>query len=243
MFTIRQNTTFGLTKNEVMWEGAEKLQFNASGSDAKLLEVKALLKGIETSWFSHTAEVERLKTLLTDIDSENKKVSKQIDEAIENALKNNKLSQKERTDIQELQQRRTIARTELDQRIKDQQEDIKLQTGKETKEFIKDDSALSRLANLDGDSVVSDTSRDFVSERALKQAISVAAGKNQQNLSDVYKRVTGVDFPASPPSDDYEKFHNALRTQVAVVRELTGGGNAGLEVVLQGKTEAFVENI
>ncbi len=189
MFTIRQNKTFGLIKNGVRWEVAEKLQFNASGTDAKLAEVKALLKGIETSWFSHRAEVVKLTTLLREIDTENTKVSKQIDEAIESTLRSTKLSEKERADIQELQTQRKTVRTDLEKNIQNQEQAIKLQTTQERKEFIKDNDNLSRLANLDGDSVVSDTSRDFVSERALKQAISVAAGTGQAKLAEVYNRV------------------------------------------------------
>jgi hypothetical protein len=47
MFTIRQNTTFGLTKSGLKWENLEKAkelpQMNSSSIDAKIQEARVLL--------------------------------------------------------------------------------------------------------------------------------------------------------------------------------------------------------
>ena len=102
-------------------------------------------------------------------------------------------------------------------------------------------SRIDLLANLSGDR----SSGDIVSDEALKHAIS-AASNNGKNLDAVIQHVTGesIDW-----SDDrsviagVEKFQNALRFRLGVLRQISGNLNAGLDSMLQGKESAFLNAV
>lgn len=222
MFTI--NTQWALGKSGVRWESnvsEQASQMHSSNTDAKIQEVKKLLKEIDDSIFTHKAEFEKLKLLLADIETENIQVSKNIDKAIVDALRSSTLSTNEKKDIEALQGERTQKRTALDTALANARNTVTTVRKVEEKEFLKDNYKLDKLSNLDGNSIISDTEKDFVGEKALKQAISKAAGVEQKDLDAVYQRVVGAAPDWNVPSV-YADFQNALRVQVSIVREMTG---------------------
>lgn len=99
-------------------------------------------------------------------------------------------------------------------------------------ENFNESNHLDYLANLDGDDQISQETRDLVGEQDLKRALS-HAGAGEKNLDAVYNRVTGKSPDWNNPDATAQAFHEALRTSMGVIRQLTGNGNAGLVALLE----------
>ena len=97
------------------------------------------------------------------------------------------------------------------------------------------------LSNLNADNQVDNIDRDFVNERALKAAL-FQASKAPNTIDIVYERVTGKTPNWQKPQETVEQFQASLRIAMSVIKQL-GGGNAGLDVLLQGKTDKFLEEV
>lgn len=98
------------------------------------------------------------------------------------------------------------------------------------------------LSNLNKDEFLDNTDRDLVHEINLKQALS-RASDNGKNLDAVYNRVTGKFPDWNNPEEAVKQFHDSLRVSMELIRTLTGNGNAGLNAFLEGKTEAFIQEV
>lgn len=122
---------------------------------------------------------------------------------------------------------------------------IKAQTKREIKkvrETIDSSNHLDLLANLNTDDSLDNEARDFVSETALKNALSHASNGGK-DIDAVYARIVGASPDWTKPQDTAKTFQESLRVSISVIRQLTGKGNAGLDALLTGKTAEFIQNI
>lgn len=104
-------------------------------------------------------------------------------------------------------------------------------------------STVDRLANLDGNTTIDRGTKDIVDEHELARVLSYAtAGGDEARLKAVYKQVTGNDAVDVKNLTDAEvkDFQSKLRTSLIVLNQL-GGGNAGLNALLLGKTAEYMK--
>lgn len=119
---------------------------------------------------------------------------------------------------------------------------MKKETKQETTKLIDDKNHIDLLVNLDGDYVLDNETRDFVTEKKLKKALSHAS-EGGKDLGTVYNRVVGENPNWNEPKETVKKFQEALRVSIDFIRQTTDNGNAGLDALLMGKTDIFVKNV
>lgn len=89
-------------------------------------------------------------------------------------------------------------------------------------------------------SLVDSYNEQYVTKLALAKAFS-RAEKNYGGYDKVYERVTG-EKPSADATADAVKFNTALNNNIQFMQQL-GGGDAGLDAMLSGRTELFMQQV
>lgn len=209
---------------------------------SKIDQARELLDNIKNTFFD-SEEFKKLDILLGQIRMDNEVNKSELFSYIENAMKEDSgYSSFDKRDLAKMKDKWFKDYESAAMAQEQQKWEVKKDTKQETTELIDDKDRLDMLANLDGDYVLDDAVRKFVSEIDLKRALS-RASEWGKNLDTVYKNIVWENPNWENAAETVQKFQEALRTSIEIIRQLTDNGNAWLDALLIGKTDAFIKNV
>lgn len=139
---------------------------------SKIEEAKKLLDAIKAKAFD-SEEFKKLDELLGQIRMDNETDKKELFSLIDTAIKDEEASMLggDKKDLMKLKNKWFKDYEKAEQKNGEQKGVIQRKTKQETTELADNNNRFDLLANLDGDYVIDDATRDFVSEIDLKKAL------------------------------------------------------------------------
>ncbi|MDD2892140.1 MAG: hypothetical protein PHQ95_04190 [Candidatus Gracilibacteria bacterium] len=189
-----------------------------------------------------SADFVYLEELLVQANKENDEKKQELFKLLDDAIEDKKgyYSTEDKTELNKL--RMKLNREYISTKTK-KNENKTIIVGKSKPELSKaklEYVYINLLANLNNDGYLDNEIRDFIGEQTLKRTLSQVS-EGGKNIDKVYAQVTGKTPDWTNPKQAAKIFHEALRLNIALLREFTDNGDIGLYAILTGKTKDFIQ--